>query len=151
MIRYALLCEHDHEFESWFDNSGAYEKLQHKNLVECPRCGSTKIRKALMTPQIAVNRSSEREPNSKMVAKNDDATLQQLHQDVLQLARKVRQHMTKNADDVGDQFASEARKIHFEEVEPHNIYGKATKEEAESLLEEGIDFIPLPELPEDKN
>ena len=59
--------------------------------------------------------------------------------------------MTENADYVGDRFAEEARKIHYNEVEAHGIYGEATGEEAQALADEGIDFLPLPSLPEDRN
>ncbi len=153
MIRYALICEHEHEFESWFDSSKAYDKLQKAGLVDCPRCGSTKTRKALMTPQIGgtrANRKSENAPNDALT-KTVDPSLHELQKEAVELARKMRDHITKTADNVGDRFAEEARKIHFDEVEPRNIYGKATPEEVSELHEEGIDFAPLPSLPEDKN
>ncbi len=151
MIRYALLCEHDHEFESWFDNSTAYDKLQKSSLVECPHCGSTKIRKALMTPQLSGTRSNRQSEQSNTLANSQDIGLQNMQKEALDLARKIRDHVTKNAENVGDRFADEARKIHLDETEPRNIYGKATIEEVSDLAEDGIDFIPLPDLPEDKN
>lgn len=153
MIRYALLCEHDHEFESWFDNSSAYEKLHKSGLVECPYCGSTKTRKALMTPRISGTRSNKKvelQPAASH-SKSIDPTLQKLQKEATELARKIRDHVKENADDVGDKFAEEARKIHFDEAQPRNIYGQATAEEVTDLAEDGIDFAPLPDLPEDKN
>ena len=151
MIRYALLCDQDHEFESWFDSSSAYEKLQQNNLIECPHCGSTNIRKALMTPQIGGARSNKQDDATGTLTTNDDSQLQQMQQEAVNLARQIRDHVKENADYVGDKFAEEARKIHYEETEPHGIYGKATKEEVTDLIEEGVDFSPLPDLPEDKN
>ena len=153
MIRYALLCEHDHEFESWFDSSLAFDKLHKTGLVECPHCGSTKTRKALMTPQISGTRSNKknRDGPDNGHDKAPDQNLQKLQTEATELARKIRHHVTENAEHVGDNFADEARKIHFEESEPRNIYGNATKEEVSDLAEDGIDFAPLPDLPEDKN
>ena len=151
MIRYALLCEHDHEFESWFDSSGAYEKLQRAKLIECPSCGSIKTRKALMTPQLGGTRANRREETGGGVSQSDDKELHKLHKEATSLARKIRDHVEQSADNVGDNFANEARKIHFDEAAPRNIFGSATAKEATDLVEDGIDFTPLPDLPEDKN
>jgi len=151
MIRYALLCHQDHAFESWFDHSTAFDKLQNAKLIECPHCGSQKIRKALMSPQISGTRTNKRATSNPSIAKSKDSELQKLQQEAVELARKIRDHVEENADNVGDKFASEARKIHFEEVEPHNIYGEATPDEVSELVEDGIEITPLPALPEDKN
>ncbi len=151
MIRYALLCDQDHAFESWFDHSAAFDKLQHAKLIECPHCSSQKIRKAPMSPQISGTRTNKRPTSNPSIAKNKDIELQNLQAEAVELARKIRNHIEQNADNVGDKFASEARKIHFEEVEPHNIYGEATSEEVDELVEDGIEISPLPTLPEDKN
>ncbi len=151
MIRYALLCDLDHAFESWFDHSSAFDKLQTSKLIECPHCGSQKIRKDLMSPQIGGLRANKRTTSNPSIAKSKDTELQNLQQEAVELARKIRGHVEKNADKVGDKFASEARKIHFEEVEPHNIYGEATSDEVNELAEDGIEIAPLPTLPEDKN
>ena len=153
MIRYALLCDQDHEFDSWFDNSQAFEKLQKNGLVECPHCGSVKTRKALMSPQLGGKRSNKKTAadDASPVAKSNDPDLKILREEATELARKIRGHVTENADNVGNKFADEARKIHYEETEPRNIYGKATQEEVSDLVEDGIDFNPLPDLPEDKN
>ena len=145
MIRYALLCEHDHEFESWFDSSNAYDKLQKAGMVECPHCGSHKTRKALMTPQIGSRKTKT------PLARKSEKELQKVQKQMVDMARKVRRHIEKNAEHVGDRFAVEARKIHNEESEPRNIYGKATREEVTDLVKDGIDITPLPDLPEDKN
>lgn len=151
MIRYALLCDLDHAFESWFDHSTAFDKLQNAKLIECPNCGSQKIRKAPMSPQISGLRANKRTTSNPSIAKSDDVELQNLQKEAVELARKIRDHVEKNADNVGDNFASEARKIHFDEVEPHNIYGEATPDEVSELVEDGIEIAPLPTLPKDKN
>ena len=161
MIRYSLLCEHDHEFESWFDSSAAYDKLQKSRLVECPHCGSFKTRKALMTPQIGAIRSGKRDEEEKVeksLSQISDPTMQnlqkktaELQKTMVEFARQIREQVHKNAENVGANFAREARKIHYEECEPRDIYGKATAREVQELQEEGVEFTPLPELPEDKN
>lgn len=134
MIHYALTCDKDHDFEGWFANSSAYDDQVARGLVECPHCGSVNISKAPMAPGIAGTKKSGKGAG-----------------EIVEALRQVREHVTKTADNVGDQFASEARKIHREEAEPRGIYGKATAEEADALSEEGVEFHPLPVLPEDHN
>ncbi len=153
MIRYVIVCECDHTFESWFDNSAAYDKLQKNGLVECPRCGSGNTRKGMMAPQLARTRhgSTKSPPTPPAMTEKSGADLQEFHKQASKLFREMREHIKNNAENVGDSFAQEARKIHFQEVEPRNIYGRATLEEAAELVEDGIDFTPLPNLPEDKN
>ena len=151
MIRYALLCEHDHEFDSWFDNSTAYDRLQKAALIECPHCGSRKIRKALMTPQIGVKRSSGNRQRPIAQSDKNSRELEKVQTEIVKMARRLRRHIEKTSEHVGDRFAVEARKIHYEEAKPRNIYGSATKKEVHELLEDGINITPLPDLPEDKN
>ena len=134
MIRYQLICARKHEFEGWFTDSAAYEDQVERGLVTCPSCGSTKISKALMSPGIARRRTSGKSQG-----------------EITEALREARNQFLKSSDNVGDKFAEEARKIHREEVEPRSIYGNATADEAESLREEGVDFHPLPALPEDHN
>jgi len=151
MIRYTLLCEQDHQFESWFDNSAAYDKLQKSHLVDCPHCGSSQTRKALMTPQISGIRGNKQTPSNELANSTPNRHLQKLQQEALEMARKIRQHIHENSEDVGDKFASEARKMHYEESDQRTIYGSATSTEVKDLLNDAIDIIPLPDLPEDKN
>ncbi len=134
MIRYALKCDKDHGFEGWFANSTAYDDQVARGLVTCPHCSSVKISKAPMAPGIAGTKKSGKSKS-----------------EIVDALRHVREHVMENADNVGDQFASEARKIHHEEAEPRGIYGKATPEEADALSDEGVEFHPLPTLPEDHN
>ncbi len=142
MIRYALTCDDGHQFESWFGDSQAFDKLQAADAVLCPECGSAAVEKALMTPQISTAR------------KNDKVRLAANHgmqAEAVAAMRKIRDHVTKNADYVGEKFPEEARKIHYDEAEKRGIYGEATSDEAKALAEEGVEFHPLPMLPEEHN
>jgi hypothetical protein len=158
VIRYCLTCDQGHRFESWFDSSDAYDKLQQRKLVECPECGSSNTKKALMTPQINTGSDREKaapemdqaEPDTQIAAA-PDPRLAQMQSDVLDVARQIRNHIRDNADYVGNEFAEEARRIHYDESEDRGIYGEATRDELHDLTEEGIEVLPLPVLPEDKN
>ena len=142
MIRYSLSCESGHGFEAWFASSSAFETQKADGTVTCPLCGSSDIDKALMAPNVATSRKKD---SMRLAANVPDR-----HEMVATL-RKLRQQMTENADYVGPKFAEEARKIHYNESEKRGIYGEASSEEASALAEEGIDFHPLPVLPEDHN
>lgn len=134
MIRYALICDKAHEFEAWFSNSSSYDEQVTAGDVTCPHCGSARITKALMAPNVARSGKSAASAN-----------------DAIDAVRRARNEILKNADNVGDNFASEARKIHYKDTEPRGIYGRASDKEAKALREEGVDFSPLPVLPEDHN
>ncbi|MBZ9656334.1 DUF1178 family protein [Phyllobacterium lublinensis] len=137
MIRFSLHCDHDHGFEGWFRSNDDFDQQIERQLVTCPACGSHKIEKALMVPSVTTGRQKEKMAvaMSKMVT------------ELREMAQKVRD----NADYVGNDFAEEARKIHFGEVEKRGIYGEATGDEVKSLLEDGVDVMPLPVFPEDHN
>ena len=141
MIRFGLVCDRDHEFEAWFRNGDDFEAQKARKLVSCPHCGSQKVEKALMAP--AVSTSRKKTQVALAMSMEQKKAVAQLKA----LMEKVRE----NADYVGDKFAEEARKIHFGEAEPRGIYGEATPEEAKSLAEDGVEFMPLPVLPEDRN
>ena len=142
MIRYALACDSGHEFEGWFSNSSAFDRQRAVGDLACPLCGSTAVDKALMAPAVATARKKE----TMRVA-----TPHGVPEEVVTLLRKLREHVTENAEYVGARFAEEARKIHYEEAEARGIYGEATHEEAMALHEEGIEFHALPILPEERN
>ncbi len=150
MIRYTLRCDKDHAFEAWFRSSADYDKAEAKGETECPLCGGRRIEKALMAPSIARSDRDDKKPA--VPEKVTLATAPDPHQAALREALKeLRQKVTENADYVGDRFAEEARKIHYKEGEARGIYGEATADEAKALVEEGIDFQPLPTLPEERN
>ena len=141
MIRFSLICDEDHEFEAWFRNNDDFDRQKKRGFVDCPTCGSKKVGKALMAPAVSTGRSQEKialamnEMQKKAVA------------EMKALSQKVRE----NADYVGDKFAEEARKIHFGEADARGIYGEATLDEAKSLAEDGVGFMPIPVFPEDRN
>ena len=137
MIRFTLICDQDHEFEAWFRNNDDFDTQQKRGLVDCPRCGSRKVGKALMAPAVSTGRKKEN--MALAMSAEQRATLAQMKA----LAEKMRE----NADYVGDKFAEEARKIHFGEADPRGIYGEATAEEARGLLEDGVEFMPIPVFP----
>jgi hypothetical protein len=147
MIRYDLICKAGHEFDAWFSDSAAYDEQVARKLVECVHCGSTQIEKQIMSPGIPAKSNRKSDPSQRMVAGPVDPRMQAM----MKMMREFRAHVEKNAEHVGDNFAEEARKIHYNEAEQRGIYGNATRDEARELLEEGIDVAPLPVLPEDGN
>jgi len=159
MIRYRLKCKKGHEFDAWFASSAAYDKQAKRKLVECPDCGSTQVDKAIMAPALSASTKKRRSPQpvpaeSTTVTNTlppEAAAQLALQRQMLAAMRKIRDEVVSNADNVGEKFAEEARKIHYREVEPRGIYGQATDEEARALHDEGIEFHPLPVLPDDHN
>lgn len=142
MIKYTLICEQAHDFEGWFGNSDDYESQQKRHLVNCPFCGSSKVEKALMTPSVSTSRPADKF----QVAKPDRAQRKFMRE-----MRVFRDKITSNAENVGDKFPEEARKIHYGEVAERGIYGAASLEEVRDLVDEGVQIAPLPVLPEDIN
>ena len=153
MIRYALTCNKRHEFESWFKSSTAYDDQVARGLLVCPVCGSTKVEKALMAPTVA--RRERRAPAAPAPAAAEDkapvALISEHERELRGKLKELRDQLIKNADYVGPQFAAEARKMHYGEIEHRSIYGEASPEEAASLLDDGIEFHPLPYLPTERN
>jgi hypothetical protein len=161
MIHYALNCDQGHSFESWFQNSAAYDKQAKRGLVACPVCGSAKVEKAIMTPRLArtdavVPAPPVTTPATPPIppaasAKTPVAMMSPPERELRQKLKELRDHITKNASYVGPRFSEEARKIHYGETEHRSIYGEASADEAKELHEEGIEFHPLPILPDDQN
>jgi hypothetical protein len=155
MIRYALVCKRKHEFEAWFQNSADYDRQTARGLVACPTCGTSKIDKAIMAPAIARGRAATTPPpQAENAAAGEPSPVAMMSPQEREFRRKLkdlREHITGNADYVGKSFPEEARKIHYGETEQRSIYGEASPQEAESLREEGIEFHPLPVLPDDHN
>lgn len=141
MIRFTLRCEADHEFDGWFRDGGDFDTQKKRGFVACPVCNSAKVEKALMAPAVSTSRGKEK------VALAAGEEQRRLMGQLREMAKKVRE----NADYVGDRFAEEARKIHFGETDPRGIYGEASVDDVKGLLEDGVDFMPLPEFPEDRN
>ena len=161
MIKYALVCGKGHEFESWFADSAAYDKQVKKKLVTCPVCDSSKVEKAIMAPRVSTSRRKSAAtieapmeasaPAAPMHAPAPVAMMSPQEQEFRSKLKELRDHLVKNADNVGASFPEEARKMHYGETEHRSIYGEASPEEAEKMLDEGIEFHPIPVLPEDRN
>jgi hypothetical protein len=156
MIKYQLICEEDHEFEGWFGDSAAFESQQESGLLTCPSCGTAGVRRALMAPNLASpkTRKSAPPPEAPNVPAppNAAALPEEAARRMNALMSEMRALQSKIKDecrDVGDEFAEEARKIHYGEVEAEGIYGKATEEEREALDEEGITVMDIPWLSKD--
>jgi hypothetical protein len=160
MIRYNLRCAKGHSFESWFQSSAAYESQEKRKLVSCPACGSVKVERAIMAPQIVSKKGRDKAPTS--VEATDVPATQTPSQESTPLLmaqeielrakiKELRDHIVKNADNVGERFPNEARKMHYGDIEHRPIYGEASPEEARSLIDEGVEVSPLPVLPDDRN
>jgi len=160
MIRYALHCDQGHAFESWFQSSAAYDKQAKRALVTCPTCGSAKVEKAIMAPRLARAEGADPPPPailptpplpSLVPGKTPVAIMSPPERELRKKLKELRDHLTKNADYVGPRFPEQARKIHYGEIEHRSIYGEASPEEAKEMHEEGIEFHPLPILPDEFN
>jgi hypothetical protein len=170
MIRYALNCDDGHSFESWFQNSAAYDKQVKHSLVNCPVCGSPKVTKAMMAPSVTASSAlktveaadpqppSPRQPNpapplqpAPNPPKSPVAMMSPPERKLRQKLKELRDHIAKTASYVGPHFPEEARKIHYGETAHRSIYGEASPDQAKELHEEGIEFHPLPILPDDQN
>ena len=166
MIRYSLICERKHDFEIWFKNSADYDKQQKRGLVSCPACGSVKVEKALMAPSLGrgtrkgvsspaaeIAPPEAPAPEAALPADNKTpvAMVSPQEREFRAKLKELRDHLTKNADNVGAKFPEEARKMHYGESEHRSIYGEASPQEAKELLEEGVELHPLPVLPEERN
>jgi hypothetical protein len=152
LIRYALVCEAGHGFESWFRSSDEYEVQRKKNLVACPLCNSTSVEKQIMRPSLArTDKSVARTEQPAAPEKAPVAMMSPQEQEFRKKLKELRDHVTKNADYVGDKFPDLARQMHYEEIEHRSIYGEAKPDEVRELLDEGVEVQPLPVLPEDRN
>ncbi|WEJ58983.1 DUF1178 family protein [Devosia sp. FJ2-5-3] len=139
MIQYSLQCAKGHSFDAWFKNAAAFDEQKARGIVSCAICGDPEVEKAPMAPAVART-------------DNERRTLSSNHPDAAKfrdMLRDYRRKVMNEADNVGDKFAEEARKIHFEEVEARGIYGQASQDEIASLIEDGVDFLPLPDVGED--
>ncbi|MEM9971477.1 MAG: DUF1178 family protein [Pseudomonadota bacterium] len=142
MIRYALKCDQDHGFESWFSSADDFDKLHAAGMVTCPACGSEKVSKSLMAPRVPAksNRGGDKEvpmsagPDPKIAA----------------AIKELKDHVEKNSDYVGTKFADEARAMHLGDKPERSIYGEVKPEEAKRLRKDGVPALPLPFTPKRK-
>jgi hypothetical protein len=160
MIRYTLVCDKKHEFESWFADSAAFDKQAKRKLVACPVCDSVKVEKAIMAPRVAAKKGrvpiempapAADAPATAAPASAPVAMISPIEQEFRAKLKELREQLVKNSDNVGEKFPEEARKMHYGETEHRSIYGVASPDEAKDLLEEGIECHPLPVLPDERN
>ena len=156
MIRYSLVCENGHEFDSWFPGSDAYDEQARRGLVECPACRTTQVKKSIMAPRLSkggsepasdsapANESSERQSPAPVVMDERLVALRTM-------IREMRTTIAKHTTDVGSAFPDEARKMHTGEIEHRPIRGEATADEARELIEDGVPIMPMPMLPDERN
>lgn len=151
MIRFALRCANAHDFESWFKDGAAYDRMAAAGLVECPQCADTRVAKALMAPAIAKVRGAKGRPEAPEAAPPPAPPAPvaggPMPAQVLALLQRVRAEVEKNCDYVGPGFAEEARRIAKGEAAERGIYGEASEAEAEALRDEGIEVAKLPWVP----
>tara|TARA_B100000131_G_C18103573_1_gene606934 strand:+ start:321 stop:743 length:423 start_codon:yes stop_codon:yes gene_type:complete len=140
MIKFNLTCECGSSFESWFSSSEEYSSLVKKKLITCIYCNSTNIRKSLMTPNLKSKSNKSEFKNQKNKEKNIKSEL-----------LKIRKYIEKNCKNVGDNFAQEARNIHYDKKTSSGIYGKASPEETSELKEEGIEVATIPWIDKTEN
>ena len=167
MIHYRLRCDEGHEFESWFKDSGAFERMAAAGLVECPACGGTRVSRALMAPAIAKAPGVKGRPEAIVTAAPPPtkataepeaapaalpaplphAAAGPMPAALRAMLQKMRTEVEKSCDYVGPEFAEEARKMHRGDSELRGIYGEASDAEAEALADEGIDIARIPWVP----
>jgi hypothetical protein len=148
MIVYNLKCRKDHLFEAWFRDSSAYDEQATAGVLSCPFCGSRKVEKALMAPRLSKGAAKAEDAAPAPAVASEKAVMEteQAGQMMKALA-EVRRKIEENFDHVGPAFAEEARKIHYGEADPRNIYGETSDEDAEALREEGVSFGRIPWAP----
>ena len=178
MIKYALICDQGHTFESWFSNAQGYETQVKRGFVECPTCQTKQVSKAMMAPSVSTSRRKEaiRAQTAAMTAAamqaqghaqsaaaptpaipapvetpQPMALLDEGLQALRAMVRELHEKLTENSTDVGDRFTTEARDMHSGDAPLRPIHGRATLEEAKSLIEEGVPVLPLPTLPDEWN
>ncbi len=130
MIVFNLCCSIcNYSFEGWFENSNEFKKQKKRNLVACPSCNSSKIKKALTAPQLNRKSNTKESKVKKTIATK---------------INKLKRIVEENFDYVGDKFSEEAKKIKYGETKDRSIYGEATLEQTKELIDEEIEILPLP-------
>jgi len=152
MIRYSLVCDAGHRFESWFHNGAAFDELADRGLVSCPTCASSNVAKAIMAPSVVSQRAAPvPAAASEPQASIDVSLLDQSHIEMRSFIKAFREKVLSETRDVGARFPDEARRMHDGEIPQQQIRGQASPEEARGLLEDGIMILPIPTLPDELN
>jgi hypothetical protein len=166
MILYELNCSGGHAFDAWFKDADSCDRQIKRKIVECPVCGGNSVAKALMAPRIGKSAKTEIAPSS---ADNgptanvpptvpagvpalrptaaDGGKMALMAANMRETLTEIRKQIESNCDYVGGNFAEEARKIHYGEAEARGIYGEASDEQHQELVEEGVEIARIPWLP----
>ena len=153
MILYNLRCSQNHNFEAWFKDSGTYDKQAKRKQIECPVCSDTTIEKAIMAPRLSsttrkkgleyeISRTETSFNKSKLNIDKSRAT--KAAREFLEITNKLQKHVEENCENVGKNFAEEARAIHYGETKERGIYGEATPSEVKDLVEEDLPISSIP-------
>ncbi len=134
MICYSLICSEKHTFESWFANAEAYDKLKKQNLLSCSVCGNPKVEKAIMAPAVSATKNKALKKDQPNLTPSDSE----------KAINELKAHIKNNSEDVGNNFAVIARKMHEGKTPERSIHGKTSLNEAKSLTEDGVPIIPIP-------
>ncbi len=168
MIRYSLVCDAGHVFDGWFASSDGFDTQAKRGLIACPHCHSVQVEKTIMAPSV-VRTDHERRDVRDVNVQRDPAELHVAEvppaaPDIVPFAllspeaqaqraaiRALRALVLENSENVGPRFVQEARAMHEGEIDVRPIHGQASPDEVRALLEDGIDALPIPMLPEDRN
>ncbi len=159
MIRYALVCKAGHEFESWFASADSYESQERRGLVACPSCGVTRVSRAIMAPAVARRDRDRPAPVAappvaeapQVEAPAPVAVLDEKQRALREMMRALRAEIVEKTEDLGRRFPDEARRMHEGAAPQRSIRGEATAEEARALIEDGVEILPLPPLPDERH
>jgi hypothetical protein len=151
MIKYQLHCDNGHDFEGWFPSSDAFEKQKKRGFVTCAMCGINKVDRAIMAPAVARTDKASADLPAEFMNDISSSLISDEERELRHRLAELRSEMIKDAKDVGEDFAEEARKIHFGESDVKQIYGRTTLADARELIDEGIGVLPLPPSFDDAN
>jgi hypothetical protein len=141
MIVFDLRCELGHAFEGWFDSADGFDGQKARGLVSCPVCDTAEVSR-VPSAKVSVSRGRESAPTPAPAAPPGTEVVAGVPADVLAKLREI----VRATEDVGTRFPEEARRIHYQEVPQRPIRGRASAEEAARLVDEGIEFAPLPPI-----
>lgn len=153
MIKYALICENAHAFESWFRDSASYDTQARRGFVMCPQCNSALVTKAIMAPAVRASRrrAVAPAPDAPPPGTAPVALLDERHRKLRAMMRELHKEIVSTADNVGTKFPDEARSMHEGGTPRRSIYGQASMEDVRELIEDGIDVMPMPGLADEQN
>ncbi len=139
-----LACEHGHAFEGWFASADAFDEQLGRSLVQCPVCESARVRRTPSAPRLNLSNAVEARPQPATNSSNAQTTAMPTHEQLRALWLEAARHLVRNTEDVGERFAEEARRIHYQEAPERGIRGVTTAEQRAELQDEGIDVLSFP-------